>query len=106
MVTQNKNLLKNFANPPVSVGKTLWPKGEAKQAKIGFCWDLDVQVTLNDGRTANRYKLQANAKSIQDYISRQGPKGTHADITHIDVPIGATDEEVKEIVEEGIDGVD
>ena len=67
-------------------------------------------MTLSDGRAANRHKLQPNAqadaKSIQGYINRQDPKGTHTDITHVDVPIGATDEEVKEIVEKVIDDVD
>jgi hypothetical protein len=33
-------------------------------------------------------------------------KGTHAGITHIGIPVGATDEEVKELIEETIDGVD
>jgi hypothetical protein len=60
--TQNKKLLKNFSNPSVAIGKTLWPKGETEQAKIGFRWDLDVQVTLNDGRVANRHKLQPNTQ--------------------------------------------
>jgi hypothetical protein len=103
---QKKNLFRNFANPPVAIGKTLWPKGEIEQAKVGFRWDLDVAVTLSDGRPANSYKLQPNAqadaKSIKDYINRQGPKRTHSDIVH---PIGATDEEAKEIVEKAIDDV-
>jgi len=108
--SKNKNLLKSFANPSVSVGKTVWPKGETEQAKVGFRWDRDVQVTLNNGQVANRFKLQANAqanaRSIQDYINRQGSKGTHATIARVDIPVGADDEKVKELIEDTIDGVD
>jgi hypothetical protein len=107
-----KNIKKKFTKPSVSPGDTVWPKKSAEQAKYGFRWDLDVPVQIADDRPdaeegatrdANRFKLQANAqaepKSIKEWINKQGKKGTHADVTFVDIPVDADDEEFKEIMD-------
>jgi hypothetical protein len=107
---QVPNIWKKFIDPTVYVGGTVIPKGQAEQEKHGFRWDRDVTITLSDGRTANRYKLQANAQAasatIQSWIRRQGGKGTHAIVTQVDIPTDSTEEEAKELIEEAIDEVE
>jgi hypothetical protein len=107
---KEKNLWTRMANPSVTVGRTVYPKGQAAQASVGFRWDLDVAIERDDGTTVNRYELQPNAQaessSIKAYIKRQGSKGTHSVITTVDVPQGAKDDEVQELVEQAIDAVD
>jgi len=104
-----KNIWKKFTSPSVHVGGTVFPKTQSDQAKIGFRWDRDVEVTTSDGRKANRFKLQANAQaqspSIQEFIRRQAKKGTYADITYADVPTDATEDEAKKILEDAVDDV-
>jgi hypothetical protein len=107
-----KNIKKKFTKPSVSPGDTIWPKKPVEQAKYGFRWDLDVPVQIADNRPeaeegatrdANRFKLQANAqaepKSIKEWINKQGKKGTHADVTFVDIPIDVDDDEFKEIMD-------
>ena len=107
-----KNIKKKFASPSVSPGGTVWPKNPSDQSKFGFRWDLDVPVQILDHRPgaeegtmreANRFKLQANSqaepKSVQEWIQKQGKKGTHADITYVDVPVDVSDEEFKKIMD-------
>ena len=105
-----KNIWKKSINPSVYVGGTVFPKTQSEQANIGFRWDRDVEVTTSEGKKANRFKLQANAQaqsaSIQEFIRRQGKKGTHADITYADIPTDATEDEAKQILEDAIDDVD
>ena len=107
---QIKNVWSKFTNPIVYVGGTVIPKGQTEQARPGFRWDRDVEVTLPDGRKACRFKLQANAQaksaSIREFIRRQGKKGTHADVTQVDIPTDSTEEEAKELIENALDEVD
>jgi hypothetical protein len=99
-----------MSNPTVPEGWTVFPKGDAQQAKVGFRWDRDVTIVGEDGTKMNRFKLQANAqadsKSIQEWIRKQGNKGTHAVITSVDIPEGTTEEDVMERVEDALDKVD
>jgi hypothetical protein len=107
--SQVKHIWKRLINPTVDVGDTQYPKKQSDQAKVGFRWDLDVPVITADGRKANRFKLQPNAQaqssSIQEYIRHQGKKGTHTDITSVDIPTDASEEEAKKLVEDAIDSV-
>jgi len=54
-------------------------------------------------RDANRFKLQANAqaeaKTIKEWVNKQGKKGTHADVTFVDIPVDASDDEFEEIMD-------
>jgi hypothetical protein len=104
-----KNLWNRMSNPTVPEGWTVFPKGQPQQAKVGFRWDRDVRIVQEDGTVVNRFKLQANAQaesaSIQEYIRKQGKKGTHAVITSVDIPEGAEEEDVMERVENAIDKV-
>jgi hypothetical protein len=107
---QIKNVWSKFTNPTAYVGGTVIPKGQTEQAKLGFRWDRDVEITMRDGRKACRFKLQANAQakseSVQEFIRRQGKKGTHADVTHVDIPTDSTEDEAKALIEKAIDEVD
>lgn len=53
-----KNLWTRMANPSVTVGKTVYPKGQAAQASIGFRWDLGVEIVHDDGTAVNRYNRE------------------------------------------------
>jgi len=60
--------------------------------------------TLNKAQCdANRFKLQANAqaeaKTIKEWVNKQGKKGTHADVTFVDIPVDASDDEFEEIMD-------
>jgi hypothetical protein len=54
-------------------------------------------------RDAYRFKLQVNAqaesKSLQDWLNSQGSKGTHADVTSVDIPVDADEDEFKDIMD-------
>jgi hypothetical protein len=56
-----------------------------------------------------RFKRQANAqaesKSIQKWIRKQGKKETHAVITSVIIPEDATEEDTKKRVGDAIDNV-
>jgi uncharacterized protein YcbX len=98
-----------MSNPTVPEGWTVFPKGQAQQAKVGFRWDRDVTIVQEDGTKVNRFKLQANAQaesnSIQEWIRKQGKKGTHEVVTSVDTPEGTTEENVKEHVEDALDNI-
>jgi hypothetical protein len=74
------------------------------QEKYGFRWDLDVPVEIADTRhdaeegatrAANRFNLQANAqaeaKTIKEWLNKQGKKGTRTDVTSVDILVDADD---------------
>lgn len=104
-----KNAYEKFTNISVGKGLTVLPKTTKEQKKYGLRWDRDVEIVLPDGRKANRFMLQPNAdaesKSIQSFVSKSA-RGTHTVIATADVPEDATQEEVKEILENAIDAVD
>jgi len=105
----SKRLYEKFTKLSVSKGRTVFPKTQNEQTKVGLRWDRDVEVVLPDGRKANRFMLQPNAnadsKSIREFISKNA-RGTHAVIAKADVPVDATPDEVKKILEDAIDAVD
>jgi hypothetical protein len=53
-------------------------------------------------RTGLSSRQTHRPKPVQEWIQKQGKKGTHADITYVDVPVDVTNEEFEEIMDPGV----
>ena len=73
------NTWKKFVDPTAIRGKTVFPKGQADQERLGVRWDYDGEVTKADG-VYHKFQMQPNAgkvpSSIEDWKRKHG--GTHA----------------------------
>jgi hypothetical protein len=107
-----KSIEKKFVKLSDSQGETVWPTSNVEQVKYGLRWVRDHPVKIPDARPtsmkgstreANRFKLRANAQAkprpIQEWIQRHGKKGTHSTIAFVDVPLDATHEEFKKLMD-------
>lgn len=88
-----------LANPSVGPGLTQAPKAAREQETLGLRVDRGEAITLPDGRPGNRFHLQPNAQAKQESIKKLiSSKSTHYNIMSFDIPEGADEEEVKNIV--------
>jgi len=96
------NAWKKFSEVSVGRGKTVFPKSQAEQERVGVRWDYDGEVTRTDG-TYNKFQMQPNAgkipSSIKDWREKNG--GTHAVMASVYVKKGGSKDDVKEGLEEG-----
>ncbi|EEH10505.1 conserved hypothetical protein [Histoplasma capsulatum G186AR] len=73
------NSWKKFTNPTAGRGRTVFPKAQAAQERLGVRWDYDGEVTKEDG-TYHKFQMQPNAGKVPSSIKRwrEGHGGTHA----------------------------
>ena len=100
------NAWKKFVDPTVNRGKTVFPKGQADQERLGVRWDYDGEVTKSDG-IYHIYQMQPNGgkvpSSIEEWKRKYG--GTHTVMATALVKKGGTKDDVKQGLEKAANDV-
>lgn len=101
------NNWKKLVYPTVNRGITAFPKKPAELERLGIRFDYDGEIEIDD-IIHHKYRVQPNAGNVPSVIKkwRNAHGGTHATMVDVLIKKDSTQEEVKEVVEKAIEGVD
>ena len=100
------NSWKKFTHPSAGRGKTVFPKEQSEQERIGVRWDYDGEVSKGN-ELYHKFQMQPNAGKVPSSIKRwrDSNGGTHAVMADVYVKKDGKEEDVKNSLKEGAEAV-